>query len=116
METGKLEFKVNDEWEKFSKENSWAVFIPEFAKDEQGNRFMRRKGSSFVYRVIPEGDDYKCICANCDSEIMSATIAHSIWDGLFPCSGSGQCEYEYVPYCPKCEQIPDFRGSPIQFH
>ena len=45
---------------------------------------------------------------------MGARIAHPIWDGPFPMSGSGRCDYEEVPYCPKCEKKPDFHGTPIE--
>ena len=50
---------------------------------------------------------------NCGTEILGETVAHPIWDGPFPCSGRGQCEYETVPYCPKCEEKPSFHGAPI---
>jgi len=50
---------------------------------------------------------------SCGTEIMGAEVAHPIWDGPFPCSGSGQCHYETVPYCPKCEEKPSYSGSPI---
>lgn len=50
---------------------------------------------------------------SCGTEIMSVRVAHPIWDGPFPCSGSGQCHYEITPYCPKCEEEPSSRGSPI---
>lgn len=49
----------------------------------------------------------------CGTEIEGATVAHPIWDGPFPMSGSGRCHYETIPYCPKCETKPDFRGAPI---
>ena len=49
----------------------------------------------------------------CGTEIMAAKVAHPIWDGPFPCSGSGQCHYETVPYCPECETAPNFNGAPI---
>jgi hypothetical protein len=50
---------------------------------------------------------------SCGTEILSKRVAHPIWDGPFPCSGSGQCEYETVPYCPKCEEEPSSSGAPI---
>jgi len=49
----------------------------------------------------------------CGTKIMGARVAHPIWDGPFACSGSGQCHYETVPYCPKCETEPSFHGVPI---
>jgi len=53
-------------------------------------------------------------CLECGSLIMSAVVAHPIWDGPFPGSGSGKCEYEDVPYCPVCEEEPSFHGTPIK--
>ncbi len=49
----------------------------------------------------------------CGEKIMGARVAHPIWDGPFECSGSGQCSYQTVPYCPKCETKPNFSGAPI---
>lgn len=53
-------------------------------------------------------------CNTCGSAIMATTVAHAIHDGPFPLSGSGRCEYEEVPYCPKCETKPSFHGRPIR--
>ena len=50
---------------------------------------------------------------NCGAKILGKTVAHPIWDGPFPCSGSGKCEYESVPYCPVCEEEPNSSGEPI---
>ena len=50
-------------------------------------------------------------CNKCNSDIMSATVAHPIHDGPSPLSGSGRCHYEQVPYCPKCEEKPDYNGD-----
>ena len=54
------------------------------------------------------------VCVKCGATIMAETVARPIWDGPFPCSGSGQCEYEDVPYCPNCEKKPSFYGRPIK--
>ena len=53
------------------------------------------------------------VCVKCGATILAVKVAHPIWDGPFPCSGSGRCEYEEVPYCPKCEKQPSFTGAPI---
>ena len=114
--TEQLDFKVNEEWKKFAERNPWASFIPESAKDTNGQEYMRKKGSSIVYKVASNdkkgNQTYQC--AQCGSEIMGAEVAHPIWDGPFPCSGSGRCHYEKVPYCPKCEKQPNFHGTPIE--
>lgn len=110
-----LEFKVNEEWEKFSEENSWVTFIPEFVEDENGQNYMRKRGGSVVYKIIAEDEQGRQTyrCAQCDSDILEAKVAHPIHDGPFPLSGSGQCHYENVPYCPNCEEEPNFNGFPI---
>ena len=114
----KLEFAVNEEWKKWHSQNSWAVFVPEFAKNARGEEFMRRVGGSVAYKMIKEDEKGKqdYACANCGSEIMGAKVAHPIWDSPIPCAGSGKCHYESVPYCPKCEQEPNFHGSPIHIN
>lgn len=111
-----LDFKVNEEWAEFAKENPWASFIPEFAKDSSGQEFMRARGRSVSYKIVFEDDkrNQAYRCAKCNGEILSARVAHPIWDSPFPMSGSGRCHYENVPYCPTCEKEPNFHGSPIQ--
>jgi hypothetical protein len=52
-------------------------------------------------------------CFDCHSPIRSARVAHPIHDGPFPLSGFGRCEYEIVPYCPRCETEPSSKGSCI---
>jgi hypothetical protein len=110
MAIGQLEFSVTPEWDEFAKDNPWAAFIPEYAVDERGQKYMRKRGSSVVYKI--EGDE-SCVCASCNSEIEGATVAHPIWDGPFPMSGDGRVHNEEVPYCPKCEKKPNFHGSPL---
>ena len=106
----KLEFSVSPEWQKFARESPWAACVLETAKDSKGQEFIRRRGNNLTYRKIAGG--YQCI--QCDSEIQAGRVAHPIWDGPFPMSGSGRCHYEEVPYCPKCEKEPNFDGTPIQ--
>lgn len=111
-----LEFSVNAEWKKYAQENPWLAFLPEFAKDTNGQEFMKGRGRSVAYKIKHENEkgEQTYECAQCGGEILSAKVAHPIWDGPAPMSGSGQCHYESVPYCPKCEKEPSFNGIPIQ--
>ena len=52
-------------------------------------------------------------CVKCGSEIEATTVAHTVRDGLFAFSGSGEVRNEQVPYCPKCDREPDFHGKAI---
>lgn len=52
-------------------------------------------------------------CRKCGLIIQSVSVAHPIWDGPFAMSGSGRCFNEERPHCPKCEEKPSDRGSPI---
>lgn len=52
-------------------------------------------------------------CVTCGAGVLAGRVAHTVRDGLFLCSGSGEVVYEYVPYCPVCEKPPDFFGSPV---
>ena len=115
MNDKKLEFSVDEEWLEYLRKNLWASYIPEFAKDSNGNEFMRVKGRSVAYKVVSEDEQgrQKYECAECGQTILSAKVAHTIRDGLFRLSGSGEVHYESVPYCPKCEEEPNFYGSPI---
>ena len=109
MDVGQLTFSVSEEWKKIKEKHPWISFLPEEARDSEGNEFMRKRSGNVLY--IKTEDGYKCI--NCNSEIMTVKVAHAIWDGPFPCSGSGSCAYENIPYCPKCEKEPNYHGSPI---
>jgi hypothetical protein len=78
-------------------------------KPEEFKRQMSERDRS-RYEEQPNGT-YRC--RKCKTVILAARVAHPIWDGPFPMSGSGRCLYVNVPYCPNCEQKPDSRGLPI---
>jgi hypothetical protein len=104
-----LDFSVSPEVQKFVRENSWVSFTPEMARDSKSVEYLRKKGSQITYRKV--GANFECTV--CGSDIIEGKIAHAIWDGPFPMSGSGKCYDESVPYCPKCEKAPEFHGTPI---
>jgi len=80
------------------------------AHDAQDNYIM--KGDIiYVMRIRGEGD---MKCFGCGSDILSARVAHPVWDGPFPCSGDGRVRSEEVPYCPKCEKEPNYYGTPVK--
>lgn len=80
------------------------VLTPDELEDRIQNRDMTR------YQQKDNGGWY---CNACGCTILLQKIPHPIWDGPFSCSGSGKCFYEDVPYCPECEEIPNFEGEPI---
>ena len=87
---------------------SWRTFKPETAKKDE-IEYHKKIGSNIIYKN--NGEDF--LCLDCNSEIIVAKVAHPIHDGPFPLSGSGKCEYEQVPYCPKCEEKPSYSGMLI---
>ena len=61
---------------------------------------------------IKDGKGYKC--KGCDAVIMSARVAHPIYlREMPPRHGFGRCAYEQVPYCPNCDEKPNFDGEPV---
>jgi hypothetical protein len=44
---------------------------------------------------------------------MAARVYHPILDGPEHKSGRGKCDFEDVPYCPKCEVEPNSHGFPV---
>ena len=68
-----------------------------------------------IYLVLAESKGEEGIgwTHSCGEDIMAARITPPIWDGPFPCSGSGRVRSEIIPYCPKCEEKPDSSGTPI---
>lgn len=57
--------------------------------------------------------DDRWVCKTCEATVMAVQVAHPIHDGPFPMSGSGECRYEEVGYCPNCERKPNFHGAPV---
>lgn len=112
--TEQLDFKVNAAWKEFAGRNPWAAFIPEFAKDSSGQRYMRGRDRTIAYKIKDMPGKQTPECAQCGGEVLAAKVAHPVHDGLFPLSGSGECRYETVPYCPRCEVKPAFHGAPIK--
>ncbi len=53
------------------------------------------------------------ICRDCSSVVQKVKVAHPFWNGLTPQSGTGECLYGKVPYCPACEKPSDFHGLPV---
>ena len=83
---------------------------------EQPKRSGGQLTEDGTWLVLTEsvGEQGKGYTHQCGETLMAARVAHPIWDGPFPMSGSGRCEYETAPYCPKCEEKPDFHGAPIE--
>ena len=52
----------------------------------------------------------------CGTVLLAKPVHYSIWDGLFPCSGSGEVRVVTVPYCPTCETEPSSTGILMEGH
>lgn len=90
--------------------------LPRRAEVDGGREVMRNPGqlaADGTWLVITESTGEGPYKHSCGTEILGETVAHPIWDGPFPCSGSGRCSYEQVPYCPTCENKPSFHGTSI---
>jgi len=61
--------------------------------------------------MVQEEGELKGYIHNPCGEVVLAFIDYRpIWDGPFPCSGSGRVKREVIPYCPKCEEEPKPQG------
>jgi hypothetical protein len=49
----------------------------------------------------------------CGTTLLVTPVYHPVWDGLFPCSGTGEVRVEQVPYCPSCQTKPGTYGAPV---
>jgi hypothetical protein len=96
----KLEFRVNEWWQRFAVENPWATVILEFANNN-GTRYARVKDRKpeVHYRIINDEDGQHLECIQCNIRIQYVKIIHPLGD----CSFSGKCYTEDDPYCPKCD-------------
>lgn len=99
--------KFNGEKIEWQKTNLDRIPV-KYVKDRE-NGYVLKGNVIYVQKI--SGGDFTCFV--CGSDILSATVAHSIWDRPGPCSGSGKVKYEEVPYCPKCEKKPNYHGIPI---
>ena len=70
------------------------------------------KDGKWLVLTESTGKEGKGYVHSCGTKIMGATVAHPVWDGPFACSGSGRCHYETVPFCPSCEEEPNYYGAP----
>lgn len=76
--------------------------------------FVNPKPDKYDFELDAKGAQTGAlVCKKCKSSIMAKTVTHPIWDGPFPCSGSGRVHSEQVPYCPKCEKEPSSFGTPL---
>lgn len=75
--------------------------------------YMRKKQNPNQMYVTGKKDTNTWHCLKCQSVVLAARVAHTVRDGFFPLSGSGEVNYETVPYCPICEKKPDFHGSAV---
>ena len=94
--------------------DSWRNYKPNVAEcTDCGAAYERPQGVDFAYRVTRNG---YLVCTRDDAEILAIERTHPIHDGLFPLSGSGEVQYETIPYCPIHEQQPSPQGHPIDFN
>ena len=101
-----LTFSTTEEWRELEKIQP-GLFVLEFAIGPEGKHYLRVKGRDAVYVQNKEFLQ----CAQCGSDILTAEIYHPIWNNGV--AGDGKCRIEEVPYCPKCEEKPNYSGMPI---
>jgi len=98
-----LEFRAQEGWA------DWQSYRPEISECGSCKAYFEKKPEKDLAYKRPKGEDYQC--TKCGEGIKAVKRAHPIHDGPFPLSGYGQCEYEPIPYCPKCEEKPSESGS-----
>jgi hypothetical protein len=108
-----LEFEVRPEFLEKLKEKPWLNFIPEFAKDTQGQVYMRKRGSLVIYKEVKRKNKLGYVCIICGSKILCSDISHLFLDVCTNQFNLEKCLYESIPYCPKCEKIPEYVGKSI---
>jgi hypothetical protein len=98
----------NDKGEQFLVFEGQIVNVKPSVK-EKPEEEKRAPGNMDNY--VKNVDGYKC--KDCGGLIIGSKVAHPIQLREMPGAGSGECEYEIVPYCPNCEKKPDFHGAPV---
>ena len=98
-----LEFKLIKDREGFN--------MKEASKCQKcSTSYLKKAGSNIIYKS-KDNNDWNC--ASCGSEIVGASVSHSLHDPNFTCAGGGSVITEFVPYCPNCEKKPNPNGSPV---
>ena len=66
----------------------------------------KEKAGSDPDRYLRQEDDtYKC--RDCGAIILQKFMGvATVWDESSPCSGGGETEPIYAPFCPNCEEEP----------
>lgn len=77
--------------------------------DNCGAIYEERETGKVTYVLLKPSEDYTC--GTCGAKILAVTIIHSIHGRPEVLAGSGRVVKEYVPYCPNCEEKPNFTGS-----
>ena len=82
-----------------------------WAKDTEKGEWYLKRADGKVHYVSK--DDRNWNCAECNANVHAITRYHSIHDGPFALSGSGQVKTVKIPYCPNCDEPPSSNGAPI---
>ena len=98
----------NDKKEQFLIFDGQIVNVKPSAK-EKPEEEKRAPGNMDNY--VKDGKGYKC--KDCGGTILGAEVAHPVHLREMPGAGSGECQYETLPYCPNCEKQPSFHGAPV---
>jgi DNA-directed RNA polymerase subunit RPC12/RpoP len=82
-------------------------FIPgivvESAKNNGGQRYVRKQGSNVVYRESQEGYE----CTHCKTAIVLGYIPNQVEDIS---NSQKEADRQYVPFCQKCEGKITIKG------
>jgi len=93
---GKLKWEPNKQWR--------GIFI-QVAETEQ-HFFYKYEGKIFVQSKTGPINERIPYCYACGTEAKVVERTVPIWDGPFPCSGSGRVESYFAFYCSTCDPQP----------
>jgi hypothetical protein len=77
------------------------VSLKEYA--DERNKFLKE-------RCVLDGDVVRCLKCHTAIEILGAWISYHDARLGDICAGAGTVCRVAVPFCPKCEEVPDVRG------
>ena len=63
-----------------------------------------------VYEKLAGAEGF--VHRSCGTIVRAVQRVHSIWE-RGTTGGYGEVARELIPYCPKCEQVPETRGAPV---
>ena len=98
----------NDKTEQFLVFDGQVVNVKPSPKEKPESE---KREPGHIKNYVKNGEGYTC--KDCGGAILGGKVEHPVHLREMPGAGSGECQYETIPYCPNCDKEPNFYGAPV---